>query len=493
MELAVCVIARQKRHQLVEGSALGDPAVVPAEYLSIEIEGEHVPAQVLLDRRATPIVRNEAGSRGVFFVDAFRSVGFHCLEIENARYFFATEDGKLQLDGILAILKLIDREGLSWGQQLFFADGAAIRDPRVDFAWLMDVGPRIVATVNAIADRPWRRQDSRPVRGRPGPGNILIGPTMSMLRRNGRTGLDEAPGGPVEFRGRSYWPQAAVMERPTTSIDTVGNRRATALLVESHALAHHLLSSDDVPTDVKNQLQPLQGTIAKCCDRFPFNLLSGRPFRLKNDPSTEEMVDARYAETYRLYQHLNRDLAWEPGVHLEDEFAYVAYADQIYEAFCAVTIARAAGVPQVGSALRPYLSRPSFRSERYDFYYDTEPPTPEFRNWRKKSSRPAEMRPDLTLVDREARTGIFVDAKYRLEGSGRLPSSAIHDCQVYLQSFGRKHIAICYPAPRPQISEIAADGFRILEIGLGPYSNLLNYVSNDVWSALKGAMEPLGT
>lgn len=491
MPLVACVIARHQRHQLVSSSALAEPVIVPAEYLSIEIEAERLPSHVLLDQRSTPIVLNDAGTRGVFFVDAFRSVGFHCLQIEDARFYFATEDAKLQLQGIRKILEAIDRNGLSWGQQLFFADGAAVRDPRVDYAWLTDVGSHIVRTASAIADRPWRRQDSCRVRGRPGPGHILVGPTMAMLRRAGRESLERLPGGPISFRGESYWPQAAVMDRPTTSIDTLGNRRTTALLVEARALAHYLRTRADVPAEVKRQLQPVEEDLAKCCDRFPFSVLSSRPFRLKSEPSTEEMVDERYAEAYRLYQHLNRDLGWEPSVQLADEFAYVTYADQIYEAFAVVAIAKAAEVPRVGPALRPYLSRPSFRSVRFDFYYDTEPPTPEFQNWRNKSSRPTEMRPDLTIVDRESKTGIFLDAKYRVESSGRLPSSAINDCQVYLQSFGRKNIAVCYPGPQPKISEIAADGFRILEIALGPYENLLDYVSNEVWPTLRGAMEPL--
>lgn len=491
MPLEVCVIARQKRHKLTIDAGVGQPVIVAAEYLSVEIEAEYVPTVVTLDRRSTPLVRNDNGTRGVFFVDAWRSVGFHCLEVSGSRFYFATEDAKLRLDGILAILKLIDREGLSWGHQLFFADGTAIRDPKVDFAWLTDVGSRIVALANAIADRPWRRQDSRVVRGRPGPGHILIGPTISMLRRNAKAALEAAPRGPISFAGATYWPRTAVTERPTSSTDSVGNRRTTALIEEARALARYLLSRDDVPQEVKRQIQPMEKEFALLRERYPFSFLAGRPRRLSSEPSIEEMADERYAEVYRLFQHLNSDLGWEPTVQLADEFAYVTQADQIYEAFTVTTIAKGADAGQVGAVLRPYLSQPSFRSERYDFYYDTEPPSPEFHNWRKLSARPAEMRPDLTIVDRETQTGIFVDAKYRVEASGRLPSSAIHDCQVYLQSFGRKNIAVCYPGPKPKVSEVAADGFRIIEIALGPYDNLLQYVKDEVWPVLQGAMEPV--
>src|ERR1043166_5478731 len=152
MPAAACVIARQKRHLLVDAGALAEPVIVPAEYLSIEIEADRVPPQVLLDRRSIPIVLNDASTRGICFIDAFRSVGFHCLEVQGARFYFATEDAKLQLDGIRKILELIHHEGLSWGQQLFFSDGSAIRDARVDYAWLTDVGSRIVETANAIAE-----------------------------------------------------------------------------------------------------------------------------------------------------------------------------------------------------------------------------------------------------------------------------------------------------------------------------------------------------
>src|SRR5947207_2653135 len=103
MPIAASVIARQKRHVLVEATVVAEPVIVPAEYLSIEIEAERLPPHILLDRRAMPIVLNDARTRGVCFLDAFRSVGFHCLQIENARFYFATEDAKLQLDGIRKI------------------------------------------------------------------------------------------------------------------------------------------------------------------------------------------------------------------------------------------------------------------------------------------------------------------------------------------------------------------------------------------------------
>ena len=132
-----------------------------------------------------------------------------------------------------------------------------------------------------------------------------------------------------------------------------------------------------------------------------------------------------------------------------------------------------------------------FRSERYDIYYDTVPPKPEFSNWRDDSSRPTDMRPDLCLVDRIDRVGVLMDAKYRVAPSGQVPTSALENCQVYMQSFDRKRIVVCYPGRGPHIAAVSGDDYTILEVSLGPFDGLMEYVANEVRPRIEEMMEPL--
>src|SRR5690242_3982717 len=79
------------------------------------------------------------------------------IALKSVTGYFATEDAKLKLDGIIRLLHQVGRSGLSWGRQLFFTDGTALRDRRIDYAWLLENGPRIAAAARDIAAAPIRR------------------------------------------------------------------------------------------------------------------------------------------------------------------------------------------------------------------------------------------------------------------------------------------------------------------------------------------------
>jgi hypothetical protein len=100
------------------------------------------------------------------------------------------------------------------------------------------------------------------------------------------------------------------------------------------------------------------------------------------------------------------------------------------------------------------------------------------------------MRPDLTVIDRLEGRGVLIDAKYRVDGD-RVPSSALDDCHVYMQAFGCDSIVVCYPGPKPAISHIAAAGYDIVQVALGPFGGLTEYVENEVWPAIQAAMRPV--
>src|SRR5688572_20058117 len=105
MSVSVHAIFRGNRVALSAATTLTSPVTLPAEYLTFEVEASaFLPTEVLLDKRPTALALTPGDQRGHFLLDAFRSVGFHCLEIAGERFYFATEDAKLKLAGILELL-----------------------------------------------------------------------------------------------------------------------------------------------------------------------------------------------------------------------------------------------------------------------------------------------------------------------------------------------------------------------------------------------------
>lgn len=488
MAIAIHAIFGQERVALTTQSSIGAPAVVPAAYLTFEIEGQDVPRSIVLDKRRVPLALTPDGKRGHFLLDAFRSVGFHCLEIEDSRFYFATEDSKLKLAGILQLLQDVGRSGLSWGHQIFFANGTVLRDRRVDYAWLVEHGPKIATVAREIAAVPLRRSKYRTREELPSGGRVLVAQTLALIRRRGTRALDLDERGFLRFGAEYYSPRLAIVTRQERSFDTIGNRRATQLLLNASDMARELLQSD-MPADAKQAMTAVARELRECLQLFPFTSLTDDR-RLPDEPAPEEIVDPRYSATFALDEVLRRELGWEAGIQVSADYAFVGFSDQIYQAFVASLIARAVGAAPTGPTLYSGLSRPSFRSDRYDIYYDTSPPTPEFLNWRNGSSRPSDMRPDLTIIDRVAKRGLLLDAKYRIDGD-RAPTSALAECQVYMHSFQQDAIVVCYPGSAPRLDEVASGPFRIVELSLSPYPGVDTFVAQTAWPRLQALMQPL--
>src|SRR5262249_17025983 len=143
----------------------------------------------------------------------------------------------------------------------------------------------------------------------------------------------------------------------------------------------------------------------------PFSSLRQRSLDFPDAPTPEELVDSRYAQTFGLHEQLYKHLGWSPTLRPAGGFAYVEYADQIYQAFVALALARVFETPRIGMSLMPGLDGPSFLSDHFEIYYDTKPPCT-FVNWRDGSSRPSAMHPDITIVERATGRGVIIEAKY---------------------------------------------------------------------------------
>ena len=489
----VSIICSQGRFSLFASEVGSEPTIVPAQYLTIEVIGRDLTDSVLLDGRALPLIMNADRTRGLAMVDAFRSVGFHILQISHWEFLFASDDTKLRLDGILKLLDYLQGEGLAWGGQIYFTDGTAIRHAKIDYAWLRTSVPKILDLADSISARPLKRtRFVRKVGGDSGRPPFLLD-TMSILRRESGSGIEEHESGAIEIGGRHYAPRIVVASKPQRSFDTIGNRRATRLLSSVLEMCDSVIVQDiRPPRAVRRDLEILRSAVANRLSLFPFAQLDRDLSRMPERPAAEEMVDDRYRAVFDLDEEISKHLGWQPGVTVANRMAYVNYADQIYQAFVAIVLARAFGAEQIFPSIVPRLSTALFRSERHEIYYDTVPPSPAFVNWRERSSRPSDQSPDMTIVDAAERKGILADAKYRVDPSGQLPSSALEEAQVYLQSFGVKSIALCYPGPSPRITRVTALGYTILEVAIGPFANLAEYAKSEVRPALEDAMDSLG-
>jgi hypothetical protein len=487
--LVAHVIHSGQRVQLPPSNCADTPTVVPSAYIVIELDGVALPAFVELDGRLSPLVTNDTRTKGYLQVDVFRSVGFHKLEVWGQQFVFATEDAKLRLDGILKILDYIGTAGLSWGSQLYFSDGAALRHPKIDYAWLSVAGPEIVQTAEYVAVRPYRKVEMVPRVQRPQSGRLMLHQTIKLLRSNPRTLLEEHRDGPIVVGDHSYMPRIAVIRKALSSFNNVGNRRLTWLLRECAQLAANI--RDLLPSNRRQEMKQLERSCQNALERFPFSQLSNLPLKLPETPAPEEVIDERYQKSFRFYEELIGGIGWRPGLKMTSRFAFVAYSDEIYQAFVAMTIARAFGLQQVHSYLSPSLDVPMFKSCEYELYYDTTPPTRYLSNWREVSSRPTAMRPDLTLVHLPSRCGMILDAKYRVGSGGRAPNSALNECQVYMQGFGRNVIGMCYPGDRLEMNAVSGDGKTILEIAISPIDGLNEYLVSVVRPCIEALLEPL--
>jgi hypothetical protein len=489
--MSISIFHRFGRASLDTGATEAGPIVVPADHLTIEIVGQPAPAVVSLDERAIRTVVSVDGSRAYLLLDATRSVGFHLLRIGNQEYCFATEDAKLKLKGIQSILAFVGKEGLSWGHQLFFADGVCIRDSKVAYTWLLRAIPQILALADEISERPHVLSEGEPSPVNSSGHRPLLAESLGFLRKQGMPNLLAHSTGIIDGLDAKYWPRRVISNRRLTTTDNVANRRFANLLAETAVLANSIIQDNSAPRHARDRIVELRDMINGALSLNPFSSFGGNHL-LPDQATSVEKSDDRYVRAYELWCEFQQSIGWSPNEVSAPRFAYVAYSDEIFQAFAAIALARAFGAKQSFAALRPRLSSPSFRADDYDVYYDADPPFPEFRNWRSTTDRPAEMRPDLTLVHRPSQSGILMDAKYRADG-GRAPSSALGECQVYMHSFGVKAFVVLYYGTEPRMATVSGDGNVILEVSIGPYEGLSSFLSLEARPRIESLLHPLNS
>jgi hypothetical protein len=441
-------------------------------------------ADVLLDGRVLPVT----GPHILTAVDLTRSTGFHRLQAGRQTFWFATEDAKLRLDGIEQMLATLRTSGTGWSGQLLFSDGILLRDPHVVYSWLDRCADAALECVRRILDAPRSitRSDRRPSRrgGRP----VDQAATTRLLRAHPDRYLEQTPTGLLTLGGKRYDPLRVMVRTRATSVESAANQRAVSLVGRLDGLASEVLAADP-DAHVAARCRSWRVSASRLLRRpLARTLAAGAPVGALAAPrQTEESVDARYRESYRLSVDLAAQFAWAPTQRLLPQFSYVERADTIYQAFVATRLAEALGLSQTA----PVLGQAplAFAGDDYEIYYDTHPDPAVLRSWRYGSAKPDASRPDVLLRRRSSGEVLVIDAKYRVEGTQATEDSR-KDVSAYMALYGLDTVVIAFPGQPPaRCAMVTGQGKTILELPIGPWPGLKTELADELPNLI-AAMRP---
>lgn len=434
--------------------------IVPATQVVLSIMGFRS-RNAQLDGRA---VRLTAGPVGLLSADLTRSTGFHRLVIDGVTYWFGTEDAKLGLAGIVAMLEELDTMGTGWTGQAMFSDGSGMRDPHVAYGWLDQWADEALSAVAAVIETPRANlHTTRALRRRGGAG-VLLAPTLRLLRSDPRRYLVESPTGVIEAAGKRYEPLRVVARKRESTLHTIANRRAIAILPWVDGLSRDVVessSSSDAVTRAR-----LWSKRARALQRRPLVQALGSHALAGEPRQAEETTDAQYRATYRIAQDLAERFGWSATVQPRSRLSYVEQSDAIYQAYAASRLARELGLQQTAPVLG--TRQPAFSGDRFDLYYDTTPPPSVLRSWRLYSDRPDDSRPDLLLHERATGAVAVLDAKYRQSRDGGASEDSRKDVSSYMGLYGLDAVTILFPGKAGSSAVVEGMGQRIVELAISP-------------------------
>jgi hypothetical protein len=432
---------------------------LPAGQIVIGVSGSRSRA-VMLDGQ---LVRLSSGKEGLLAVDLKRSTGYHRLEVDGSTFWFATEDAKLGLEGIEAMLADLKTMGTGWTGQALFSDGTGLRDTHVLYAWLDQWADVTLAAMKAILATPRASSTKTRVLSRRGGSGVLVAPTLRLLRSAPRRYLSASPSGLISVDGESFDPLRVVRRRRSMTLDTIANRRAVTLLGWLVKVLEEVLSSD-----------PEQGTMVRCrlwlsdaevLQRRPLAQRLARAEVGAVPRQAEEATEARYRTSYELSTDLRRQFGWSASRTPLPRYSYVERADSIYQAYAASCVARALGLTQTTEVLG--AQSPAFSGSEFDLYYDTLCPPTVLRSWRSSSVKPDTSRPDLLLHERATGRVAVLDAKYRL-ADGAATEDSRKEVTAYLGLYGLRTITILFPGEADTGRLVTGEGRTIIELPLKP-------------------------
>lgn len=462
------------RYEVVLGA---DLEIVPASQLVISVSGARS-RNVLLDGRA---VRLSSGSAGLLSVDLVRSTGFHNLIVDGVRYWFGTEDAKLGLDGVVAMLDELRTMGTGWTGQAMFSDGTGLRDPHVSYGWLDQYADEALRAVSAILGAPRSSLRATRVLRRRGGAGVLLAPTLRLLRSDPRRYLAPAEGGVIQSNGVSYEPLRVVTRKRESTLHTIANRRAVSVLGWVLRLTQEvILASENADAITRSRLWSNQ---ARALQHRPLAQSLGVQ-KIPLDPrQPEETTDPSYRTAYAIARDLATNFAWNASDEPKSRLSYVEQSDVIYQTYTASRIAKELGLHQSSRVLGAV--QPAFVGEHFDLYYDTQPPAEILRSWRWYSDRPDQSRPDLLLYERATGRVAVMDAKYRISREGRASEDSLKDVSAYMGLYGLKEVSILYPGRTVAETAVSGHDRRILELAIAPALPDMGAAANAILATLR--------
>lgn len=445
-----------------------EPRVVPSTQLVVAFRG-------LTSRTVTidgQITRLTGGPVGLAALDLTRSTGYHRIDAGGSVFWFATEDAKLRLDGIEAMLAEMGTLGTGWGGQALFSDGSGLRDAHVVYGWLDHWADDTLAGVEHVLGRPRTRSVQKQKLSRRGGSGVLSAPTLRLLRSSPSQYLARREDGLLEVGSERFDPLRVVTRKRTTSLQTVANRRAVALLGWISRLATEVIES-----------HPSTSAVTRC------RLWANRAATLEKRPiahalsaakdtgsvlsyprQSEEMLDPAYRTTYAAALDVAQLFGWSADTRPLTRYSYVNKSDQIYQAYTATRLAKCLGLHQTTPVLG--ATPLAFSGPEFDLYYDTTCPPAVLRSWRAVSARPDVSRPDLLLHRRSTGEVAVLDAKYRRATDGGASEDSRKEVTSYVGLYGLPAVSILYPGDVETLA-VAGHGLTIHEIAVRPANDSL--------------------
>lgn len=148
----------------------------------------------------------------------------------------------------------------------------------------------------------------------------------------------------------------------------------------------------------------------------------------------------------------------------------LAAPEMIFQLFVTAKVLLSLGLPRahLEAALRDVRTGAGCRINELTIWADTS--QHQLAGWRDHTAKPAAYEPDLIIVDGKNHRTILLDAKFRRDPIGLLPSSGIKDIQAYMHEYGLEKAVIAVPSgvDDPPSEAIEANGFAVHGVGVTP-------------------------
>jgi hypothetical protein len=438
--------------------------------------------------------------------DLTNQVGYHRLRIRlgaNSHNFdFHTSTAKATRDEILSMAEVCGQYYLGFRRQFSYVAATGERRkillPQIHFAWLRDRIDELKELTQSINLRPAMISVQRMRPSTRGKG-ISLSSTIRLLHERPNL-LEEREDGPIALNGKRYWP-ALVMQKVRNAELASREHASIARFIDQL-----LVGCRDLRKQVESDLYPDVDRIERDLLSI-LNLAVLSKARMTGMPATSPMgvptqierSDARYARIRALRSEYLSDIG--PSDRYEDSIrANVKDVWEIYQTFVTHVVGNALGLGYSSTSqdLRDRgVDGASMRSAEWILGFDTKPPGAVLVSWRNGTARPAEERPDISLISSTSERSILFDAKFRVAKNLKCATQPdLFEMQGYLNSFSIHRGGIIYPGSTPASTLIEAGNNRLVELPirasfftqLGGKDGVHEYVRNAIERALQPAI-----